>query len=147
MIYYKPFLAIAHQEHRLLEAVQGLVKLFGALHLAAVASSIDRAYAYLFASSLEIVDNVYSGLGDKQGPPNTDDPNMVMPRLRPNQPELRNGRNQKLMHFLNRNMDYTWILLNAIATFLGWKAAHCRIECDIDSPESLWKRVLRVVTR
>ena len=34
----------------------------------------------------------------------------------------------------------------AIAMFVGWRAAHCKFECDLDSPMLLWERVVRVVT-
>ena len=44
-------------------------------------------------------------------------------------------------------MDCCWLAVQAALAFLtGWKAAHCKLECDIDSPTPIWVRVARVFT-
>ena len=43
-------------------------------------------------------------------------------------------------------MDLIGITAALLAFATGWKAAHCKLECEVDSPEPLWLRVTRVFT-
>ena len=43
-------------------------------------------------------------------------------------------------------MELIGVAAALLAFATGWKAAHCKLECEMDSPEPLWVRVTRVFT-
>ena len=43
-------------------------------------------------------------------------------------------------------MDIIGVAAALLAFATGWRAAHCKLELEVDSPEPLWVRVTRVFT-
>ena len=43
-------------------------------------------------------------------------------------------------------MDLFSIAAALLAFGSGWKAAHCKLECEVDAPEPLWVRITWVFT-